>query len=42
MLIELLEGEQIDLRNPINLSGGCIDCDVFLLGSNLIDLLREG
>ena len=41
-LKQLLEGELIELRNPMAFAEGCLACDVFLQGENIIDILREG
>lgn len=41
-LKQLLEGELIELRNPIIIAQGCLVCDVFIQGKNIIDILREG
>lgn len=38
----LLSDQIVDLRNPLNLNTGCLFCDVFLQGTNVIELLREG
>ncbi|HPR17195.1 MAG TPA: hypothetical protein PLD62_03010 [Candidatus Cloacimonadota bacterium] len=40
-LVNLLTDNCVDLRNPLNLDTGCLYCDVYLNGINIIDFLRE-